>query len=80
VGSAGQVGEGLAAKVPYVIHVRGNSPASDSAAVKTAFNNLLTALRALAGAKHVDCGGTVIDGQLQVGDEADPRARLGDTW
>ncbi len=57
--------------MPYTIHVRGNSPKSDNAAVQTAFNNLLTALRALAGGKSVDTGGTFIDGVAQAGDEAD---------
>ena len=57
--------------MPYEIHVKGNSPLTDNAAVKTAFNNLLTALRALAGGKAVDAGGTKIDGLKYVGDEED---------
>jgi hypothetical protein len=57
--------------VPYNIHVRGSSPKTDNAAVQTAFNNLLTALRALAGGKAVDVGGSVIDGVPQTGDEID---------
>ena len=55
--------------MPYQIHVKGSSPANDSAAVVTAFNNLITALRALAGAKRVDAGGSTIGGVRVSGDE-----------
>ncbi len=68
--------------MPYAIHVRGNSPASDNAAVKTAVNNLITALRALAGGRYVDAGGTVIDGLKLTADESDTTKTrsFGDTW
>jgi len=69
--------------VPYEIHVKGNSPASDNAAVQTAFNNLMTALRALAGGKAVDAGGSRIGNVKQTGDEEDPaknKLRFGDTF
>lgn len=54
--------------MPYIIIVRGNTSISEDAAVLTAFNNLMTALRA-ASSKHVDAGGTVIAGKRQAGDE-----------
>lgn len=58
-------------KMTYEIHVKGNAPATDNAAVLTAFNNLITALRALPGAKSVDAGGTRIGFVRQIADEED---------
>ena len=66
----------------YEIHVRGNTPASDNASVTTAFNNLITALRALPGGRFVDAGGTVIDLVKKSADEADSNKtrRFGESW
>lgn len=54
-----------------VIHVSVRNPTSDDAAVLSAFNTLMTTLRALPGGKPVDAGGTVIGGIKRDGDEVD---------
>ncbi len=68
--------------MPYIIEVKGNTLASDHAAVVTAFNNLITALRALAGGRYVDAGGTLVDGTKMTADESDgsKTRRLGEVW
>lgn len=57
--------------MPNEIHVKLNNPVTDDAAVVTAFNTLMTTLRALPGAKAVDAGGTKIGGIKRAGDEED---------
>lgn len=55
--------------MPYEFHVRGNSAPGENAAVQTAFNNLITALRA-ATARRVDAGGSKLDAVTLAADEA----------
>lgn len=58
--------------MPYEIHVRGNSAPGEAAAVVTAFNNLMTALRAGTPTAHVDAGGSFVDVLKLTGDEVIP--------
>lgn len=56
--------------MPYIIKVEcAHSTIAEDAAALTAFNTLMTSLRA-ATTKKIDAGGTIIAGKLQTGDEA----------
>lgn len=57
--------------MPYDIHVRGNTGTADNAAVVAAFNQLITALRAIPN-HRVDAGGSVIDAVAVSADEIIP--------
>ena len=66
--------------MPYEIHVKGASSPAENAAIVTAFNNFITALRAAVSHK-IDSGGTVIDGKKYSTDEAAPHGgRFGEQW
>ena len=57
--------------MPYTISVAGDSAPSENAAVVAAFNALIASLRS-GTAKHVDAGGTLIDGVPYHADETIP--------
>ena len=67
--------------MPFVISVRcPYSTVAEDAAVQTAWNTFLTAIRA-ATAHKIDAGGTIIAGKIQQGDEASgSHQRQGDVW
>ena len=67
--------------MPYDIRVRSPyTSVAEDAAVLTAFNTLITALRA-ASAHKVDAGGTVIGLVKQTADDAtNPHLPHGTTW
>ena len=68
--------------MPYVISVQGDSAPAENAAVVAAFNALISSLRS-GTSKHVDAGGTLIDGIAYHADEAipgDDSQPQGQTW
>jgi hypothetical protein len=67
--------------MPYYIQVRSPyTSVSEDAAVKTAFDTLITALKA-ASTHKVDAGGTVIGLKAQTADEANnPHFPHGTVW
>jgi hypothetical protein len=65
--------------MPSEIHMRTKSTIGEDAAILTAFNTFLAAVKA-ATTHKVDAGGTVIGNAKQSGDEANPYLRQGDPF
>lgn len=68
--------------MPYLINVQGDSAPTENAAVVAAFNALISSLRS-GTSKHVDAGGTTIDGLQYHADDAisaDEDQPQGTTW
>jgi len=66
--------------MPTKIQLSVNSSAAEDVAIKTAWDTFLAAVKS-ATAKHVDVGGTVINGVKQTSDESGGKhTEFGTAW